>query len=698
MPGFVGTWSHALAALLYGGLALWQLRHWNHDSSNRPLAGAFAATAIWCFGVATLGPQSALAGLGESARNFGFLGFMYAILRSAEGDGRRTAVTAIYTVIAGVIGFQLTLAGVSPDFAHNPVVWDALMSTEQILGLTIAAGSLLLVHNLYAQSTVESREAIRLPMIALAAMWIYDLHVNTVAYFTHGPVGDLVAVRGAVMAALVPLFALASRRSSEWRMQMSRAATFQSISVLAILGYLILMMTASRAIEIVGGQWVRAAQIGTISAMTLAALLLLPSARMRAWTRVFLAKHLFEHRYDYREEWLRFTRTIAKAGQDGAELGERVVKAIADIAGSPAGLLLVPDDNGRLALGARWNWRGATPHGSDGDSAFVRFLERTGYIADFPALRGAAIESGGESIVVPSAIASLADAWAGIPLVHGEKLAGLVILACPSVDRRLDWEDFDLFRTAGLQAASYIAEARSQEALADAQRFDEFNRRFAFIMHDIKNLVSQLSLVARNAERHAHNPDFREDMIATLQSSVRKMNDLLARLGRGKGGEAEPPRTINLASIVQAVAETKRRIHPVVVEGDPALAAVADPARLEQALAHLVQNAIDASPAGEPVVLRFARIGIGSTEEARIEVIDRGCGMAPDFVRSRLFHPFSSTKEGGFGVGAYEAKSLVAAMGGRLEVESRQGEGTSFALFFPLGHSRSPFQYERMSA
>ena len=56
-----------------------------------------------------------------------------------------------------------------------------------------------------------------------------------------------------------------------------------------------------------------------------------------------------------------------------------------------------------------------------------------------------------------------------------------------------------------------------QEALANAQRFEEFNRRFAFILHDIKNLVSQLSLLARNAERHADNPEFRADMVATLQ-------------------------------------------------------------------------------------------------------------------------------------------------------------------------------------
>ena len=205
----------------------------------------------------------------------------------------------------------------------------------------------------------------------------------------------------------------------------------------------------------------------------------------------------------------------------------------------------------------------------------------------------------------------------------------------------LDWEDFDLFRTAGIQAASYIAEARSQQALADARRFDEFNRRFAFIMHDIKNLVSQLSLVARNAERHADNPEFRADMIATLQSSVeedeRPARPPFAR--RGARGRAARP--VEVQPLLDAIAAARRRAHPVRVSGDAALVAKADPGGLEQALGHLVQNAIEASAAHEPVELRFFESG----GDVAIEVIDRGHGMSAAFVRDRLFQPFVSTKE-----------------------------------------------------
>lgn len=668
----LGFWAHALAALLYGALALWQLRRWNEGGGNRRLVAAFAVTSAWAIFVSFQGPYSLGAGIAEAARNFAFLGFMYAIVSRAADERGQTGVKMVYTVVAAVIGLQLTLAAVTPQFPGPAVLGEALASTAQAIGLTIAAGSLILVHNLYGQAAHESRWGLRLPMIALAGMWAYDLHLYTVAWLTRAPVDDLYAMRGAILSMLVPLFALASRRSARWRMQLSRAATFQSLSLIAILGYLILMMTASRALEVLGGNWVRIGQVGLVFAITVAAVILLPSGRMRAWSRVLVAKHFFEHRYDYREEWLRFTRTV---GGD-APLGERIIKAIADIAESPSGLLLVPE-GGRFSVAARWNWRDDLPDSSAEDAELIFFLERNAHILDFPGFRSAPHPD----LKLPSPMTSLDSLWAGVPLIHGDRLVGLVLLEHPLVRRPLDWEDFDLFRTVGIQAASYLAEARTQDALADARRFDEFNRRFAFIIHDIKNLVSQLSLVIRNAERHADKPEFREDMIATLHSSVKKMNDLLARLHRGSHNvEAEPVRTIPLGQAVAAVAEVKRRVHPVEVEGNPAIAAMADPVRLEQALGHLVQNAIDASPGGLPVRIRCGTRG----REAAIEIIDRGEGMSADFIRTRLFQPFASTKESGFGVGAFEARSLVAAMGGRIEVDSRLGDGSCFTILLPL--------------
>ena len=135
-------------------------------------------------------------------------------------------------------------------------------------------------------------------------------------------------------------------------------------------------------------------------------------------------------------------------------------------------------------------------------------------------------------------------------------------------------------------------------------------------------------------------------------------------------------------------------MHPVELSFDGAPSAVADPVRLEQALAHIVQNAMDASEPKEPVRIHCDLRG----GEACIEVIDNGTGMSGEFVRTRLFQPFASTKDSGFGIGAFEARALISAMGGRIEVESREGEGSRFTIFLPAGEAAASLRTERMRA
>jgi signal transduction histidine kinase len=134
-----------------------------------------------------------------------------------------------------------------------------------------------------------------------------------------------------------------------------------------------------------------------------------------------------------------------------------------------------------------------------------------------------------------------------------------------------------------------------------------------------------------------------------------------------------------LRDVAEQVVRARARQHEIRLSGDAPLAR-ADPARVEQILIHLLQNAIDASVPDSPVELRL------SADEgcALLEVIDRGRGMTAEFIRRDLFKPFSSSKTGGFGIGAFEARSLAQAMGGRIEVESKPGAGSRFTLHLPL--------------
>ena len=684
MEAIVAFWSHALAAALFSALALWELRRGIRiGSEHRMLLAALALTACWAW-LTALNPTSVLTAYAETARNLVWVGVLHR-LAVGDGDGaeaRQHGVQPVYAAVAAALGLQMVVDAL-PLFVGAGDA-GSLLPTAIILRLTAAAGALVLVHNLYGQAAPASRGSIRLAMLGLACLWLYDLNLYTIFYFDHAAAQGLSDWRGLAVAASAPLFALGGARGAGWRIRLSRAATFQSLSLIAICAYFVLMAVLATAMQGSGVDWTRNLAVVAMALLTVAAIALLPSPRARGWAKVKLAKHLFEHRYDYRAEWLRFTDTLGAWGPEAAPLGERVVKAFADMLDAPGGILLTVEDGGTFEPAADWHWPGSAEPGTIADrsavAAFWQGIAADGRIVVFAAGRGGWYGCRDAQLAIPAALLAEPHAWAGVPLIHEERLVALVVLATPDYNRALDWEDYDLLRTAGRQAASTLAEANSQQALVNAQRFEDFNRRFAFILHDIKNLVSQLSLVARNAERHADNPEFRADMVATLKSSVGKMNDLLLRIA--PKGEARNVRLgpVELDQVLGAAIAAHRPRHVVQLLGQAGEQVIADGGALEQAVGHLLHNAIDASPAGAPVVVRVDR----DQEQVAIAIIDQGSGMDSDFVRNRLFEPFASTKEGGFGVGAFEARSLVSAMHGRLTVDSRPGHGSRFLITLPL--------------
>ena len=677
MIGLVAYLGHVLAALLFGILTAGIVRAAQREHQRWALAGACAATALWGIASAAVAPAAVVADYAETLRNIAWLGFMYALLRGGEGERRMWALRAVYAALLLVAAVQLGIGIAVPYLPTDGDVGGLLMQATFGMRMMFATGALVLVHNLYTAASSDARAGIGLPMTALAVMWAYDLNLYTLSYLAGDWMAWLVALRGFAVAALAPVFVLAIRRHHGLSIRLSRTVVFRSLSLGIVAAYLVLTVIMSAVLDAIGTSGAAIVQVASLILAAIAAISILPSPQLRAKVRVLLSKHLFAHRYDYRAEWMRFTDTLGRPGDVPAPLDVRVVKAIADITEAPAGLLLIPEDSG-LAARAGWNWdMSLVPAFVPGD-ALVALLTQ-GRIVELDPLRAESKDMTDEARAVPAWILADAANWAIIPLIHFDRLAGAVLVARPPLARTLDWEDFDMLRVAGRQVASYLAEARGQEALSDAKQFDEFNRRFAFIMHDIKNLVSQLTLVTRNAERHAEKPEFRADMIATLQSSTTKMNDLLERLSQHNTGRAEAPRSVALGPLVTQVAAGKRIQHPVIVAGNMALCAMSDPVRLEGALGHLLQNAIEASDPAEPVTITIMLQG----DETGIEIADKGCGMTLDFVRGQLFRPFASTKDGGFGVGAFEARAIISAMGGRLTVDSEPGQGTRFMIWLP---------------
>ena len=686
--------AYSLGAIVSLLAALWVARRADPTRSDRTAAiVALVLTANWCVAAASFPPDRIIVALSEIARN---LAWLFAIFRLFANDGRDESVHIVRPAFLAVVLVeccQLLLLALAHGGNPSDTTRQLIFEISSILHMLVAVGVIVLLHNLYVGASASSRMILRWSVAALVGLWAFDLNYYTVAYFSGTRPVELTVLRGVATAIVVIPFALGfSANAGGLQFSPSRTATFRFLSLLVVGLYLLLMAGVARLLDLQTGDVARLAQVGLVIAAGALALIWLPSNHLRGWMRVTAVKHLFKHRYDYRSEWIRFTNTIGRTGFDETPLQERVIKALADITDSPSGLLLLAGEEGGLELTAQWNWRDADVPPRAASPDFAAILEREGLIIDFDEVR-CGHNHRGELDLVPLWLKNDPKTWAMVPLLHFDRLIGAVVLHRPIIHRKLDWEDFDLLGVVGRQIASYLAEEAGQAALLEAGRFDEFNRRMAFVMHDIKNLSSQMSLLLRNAEKHADNPEFRKDMLITLRNSADKLNLLLARLGRYGGQGNERREAFDLTEVARQTVARFAPLHVLSLTHGDGVWVTGDPEGVEQALVHLVQNAIDASPVNGSVMLDVS----SDSMMGRIQVIDSGSGMDAQFLRSALFKPFVSSKPGGFGIGAYEAREIIRAMHGRLEVESREGLGTRFTISLPLqaiermiAHSAAP--------
>jgi putative PEP-CTERM system histidine kinase len=410
--------------------------------------------------------------------------------------------------------------------------------------------------------------------------------------------------------------------------------------------------------------------------MVLLSLLVL-SGEVRARLRVFLGKHFFRYRYDYRVEWLRFTAMLStKSSPD--EVGQLVIRGLADMVESPGGgLWFKALGDERYVQSATWNLP-VLADGETPDSPFCRMLAEREWLFDLDPKRMQRTPEA--DAVLPAWLSALPSAWAAVPLIVGDGLIGFVVLLQPRAHFDLNWEVRDLLKTAARQAAGFLAQMHAAEALLEVRKFDAFNRMSAFVVHDLKNIVTQLSLMLKNAERHRDNPEFQQDMLVTVESSLDKMRQLMLQLREG-ARPAGPSSGVDLQAVLQRIqAAARQRGRVVEVEVVDRVATRGHEERLERVMGHVVQNAVDATPTSGKVWVKLQQMA----GRAVVQVGDTGVGMSPEFIQSRLFRPFNSTKASGMGIGTYESFQYIKELGGSIEVKSEVGEGTVITLQLPV--------------
>mgnify|MGYP006281878697 CR=1 FL=1 len=675
-----------LAALSYGvgalaslALTVVLLLGWRGRPEGALLIAAALANTVWAGMLGWLlarGGTGPLAVAGADALRYGgWLAFLLYLL--AGPLGRRNA---LLLSIPAVLFLAMEVGGTvfGPWLRQWPWTSGVGPAAPLVGGLLLAVLGLFLVEQLFRQTRPEGRWAIKYLCLGLGSLFVFDLFLFADTLLMRRTDMDLWAARGAVSLVAAPLIAVAAARNPQWALDVyvSRRMVLHSATLMGSGVYLLGMAAAGYAIRVYGGLWGGAAQALFLFAAFLLLGVLVTSGQARAALRVFLSKHFFNYKFDYREEWLRFARTLE--AEDSGPLKERVIRAVAQIKEGRAGWLWQRAEEG-LVPTAAWSMAPGGNQWEPGEGELARFLEETGWILEAREWRDYPERYRG--IPAPDWLEEVPGAWILVPLIYQERLLGFVVVGRPRAgSESLNWEDRDLLKTVGRQAASYLAQEEAAEALSRAQQFETFNRLSAFVLHDLKNVIGQLSLLARNASRHRRNPEFIDDAVVTIEHSVERMNHLMGQL-RG-GQNLKPPAPVNVAEAVGKAVAAHGSGEPrpdlrLETEGAWVLA---DRGRLEAVISHIVQNARDATPSDGHLQVRLYR----NADEVLLEVTDSGEGMSPEFIRNRLFRPFDTSKgDLGMGIGAYEAREFVRDLGGEVEVASILGAGTRFRVRLP---------------
>ncbi len=417
-----------------------------------------------------------------------------------------------------------------------------------------------------------------------------------------------------------------------------------------------------------------------VSALGLAVILFSENVRWRI--KRFIGLHFYRAKYDYRDQWTRFTKRLSSLISI-EELAPELLGAVIEAVGAAEGMLYLTDDReGHLQPAA------STAKGPPSPPLILREALKAKLIRQRTPFTLGNGQAGGEKGTdgVEQEMATLLpgrEVSVIVPLVWRDSLAGLLVIGPERTGAPYTLEDLDLLATVGEQAAGAIATAQLSEKLAQGREFEAFHRLTSFVIHDLKNSISALSMLSQNALDHFDDPEFQRDALKTLSQAVDRMRALLARLSSAPKAQDLSTRPVDLAALVRETIETIKAGKQVTLVRDlqPVPLVQGDPEALQRLIQNLVTNALEAlNGEGEVTVKTYQE-----SEWVALSVSDTGCGIPEEFLRKSLFTPFRSTKSGGWGIGLFQAKGVVEAHGGTIEVESKVGKGTTFSIKLPSG-------------
>ena len=660
---------HGGCALVYAILSALILIRRPLNRTAAWLGFACLITASWAVSVALYWatPASGLPGWLELARSAAWYGFiLHLYRRSVAVRGQMMQAFSTMGLLTFLVVGGLTLTNLLYGQAPS-TFW--LLDIGVRLGIAVC--NILLLENLYFNTPPEARWHVNLLCVALGGLFLYDLVLYADAALFREMSRKIFEGRAPAMMIAAPLIAIAAARDRRWKVDIhvSREVVFHSLTLVISGVFLMGLAVTGEIFRRGGAEWGHVAEVTLVSTGLVAVAVMLTSGSMRSRIRGVLVDNFFSHRYDYRREWMRCIDMLT-APDAFIGLHKRAVRAIAEVVDSPAGVLFVraPEDVAFQWAGSL-NTPAVTAPIPPGHPLIPLFGDGDGI---------AVLDSGPDA---REWFPEIPRAWLAVPLNHFGNLIGFVVLTRSRAQFKLDPEVFELLRVVGREVASRVAEQRSAQILSQTRELREYSQRFAFVLHDIKNVSGQLSMLLANAEVHADNPEFQRDMLATVRASVGKITRLLTRLQaeRQERSHALIDPVERLRQVIDGI-RLSRGVS-VALTDDAAVDGLAmDVEAFDAVIVHLLNNAIEASHPGGEIRIDTRREGMSMI----IDLTDDGPGMSPEFIRDELFRPFASTKGDGHGIGVYQARELLREAGGDLLVLSQAGSGTTMRLLLPV--------------
>ena len=682
----VGLLGYSLNAISYFLLALLLLSSWKKRLIGGLFLVAVSYQVIWSVILAyhayTQQVSSLVLVVNEDIHLMVWIVFLVEILRQATApEENKKLIVATYLSISALFILTLTLELLSGNqiIAANHIF-------SFVFDLLLATFGLILTEQFYRNAKQDKRWAIKFMCIGIGLLFAYNLYMYSHATLFDGINPSLWNARGFVNVVIVPLLLISAARNPKWSFNVfvSRHVVFYSSGLFAIGVYLTLMAFGGYYIQIYGGIWGREAQIIFLVGAIVVLSVILSSGKLRANIKIFLNKHFYENKYDYREEWMGFIQKLSHI-ESPKYFKEQILQTVAMIMHSRGALLFLKADE-KYSNAAGWNADSIEIQISE-YSSLVSFLNNREWIIDLDEYREK--PQNYEGLDMPAEILST-NSWLIIPLKHYFDLLGFIILLEPFAKVTINWEDRDLLKAIGKQVSSYIAFIVATESLAEAEKFAAFNRLSAYVVHDMKNSVAQLDLIIKNAEKHKDNPEFITDSFLTVSNVVDRMKHMLSQLRRINLQKSEAARIHVNEVLAKVVEKCANRLPMPQLENNPAdLYVYAEPDRFMNVIEHLITNAQDATNESGEVRIRLKN----NNNEVCIEVEDTGRGMTPEFISNHLFKPFDTTKgNAGMGVGVFEAKEFVKYYNGQLTVQSIPDVGTIFYLSLPVYNEGITFE------